>query len=186
MMLETADPIALPKLNVARAGHTLSVVDVSDSNRILWFAYAIGGFDGRRKSSSVERYILGERAWEVMADMKYARSGHGSVVVEKTIYVLGGKSSYVVLNCCEFMHAQSDTWTTISPMKHARANFGSTYLDPYIIVVGGWDGSRWLDTVEAYDPRIDAWRDLAALPFPKSSMGCLILRKCPSEFENDS
>lgn len=177
MNIEDPRPHLLPKLNHKRANHAIAVIDLSNSERLLWFAFVFGGFDGERKSASVERYVLGKPSWDVMSDMPVARSGHCAVAVDRTIYVLGGRSGYRVLNDCNSMHVQSDTWRFARPMHQARCNFGAVYVGTFILVVGGWDGTRALASVEAYDPRIDTWRRVCSLPSPKQRVGLVVLRK---------
>ncbi|CUG94048.1 Hypothetical protein, putative, partial [Bodo saltans] len=123
----TSRPFLLPRMNIKRANHAIAVLDLSNSERLMWFAYVFGGFDGERKSSSVERYVAGKSSWEVMEDMPLARSGHAAVVVDRTIYVLGGRSGYKVLHEVHSMHVQSDHWRNVRPMHHARCNFGAVY-----------------------------------------------------------
>jgi hypothetical protein len=172
-------PMLLPKLNIARASHSLVVVDASTPTRLHWIAYAVGGFDGSAKCAVVERYVLGENRWEIMQSMSAPRSGHCAVAHNRTVYVFGGRSGYRVTNTGEFMHVQTDTWAQTKPMRVPRASFGCVSLNPYIIVAGGWNGTEWVASVEAYDPRIDVWRDVAALPFPKSMLGLAVLTRRP-------
>jgi hypothetical protein len=175
--LNTSRPFLLPRMNVKRANHAIAVLDLSNSERLMWFAYVLGGFDGERKCSSVERYVAGKSSWEVMEDMPVARSAHAAVVVDRTVYVLGGRSGYKVLPDVHSMHVQSDHWRNVRPMHQARCNFGAVYVGSFLVVVGGWDGTRLLDSVEAYDPRIDAWRKVTSLPHPKQHIGLVVLRK---------
>lgn len=184
MNLATSTPMLLPKLNVSRACHAIAIVDLSNTERLLWFAFVFGGFDGERKSSSVERYVLGKGTWEVMNDMPRARSGHCAVTVDRTIYVIGGRSGYRVLADADVVHVQSDQWRTIKPMFQPRANFGAVYVGTLIVVVGGWDGVKYLNSVEAYDPRIDTWRRVCTLPSPKQYLGLVVLRRLERDKEN--
>ena len=183
MDMSRSTPLLLPKMNVARASHSLVVVDVSTPTRLFWFAYAIGGFDGTTKSAVVERYVLGEAKWEIMQSLSIPRSGHCSVAHNRTVFVFGGRSGYKVTDTGEFMHVQTDTWLPTKAMRSARASFGCVSLDPYIIVAGGWNGVAWIAAVEAYDPRIDVWRDVVSLPSPKSMMGLSVLTKRPDPAE---
>lgn len=177
MDFQTSRPFLLPKMNIKRANHAIAVLDLSNADRLMWFAYVFGGFDGQRKSSSVERYVAGKGSWEVMENMPVARAGHAAVAVDRTMYVLGGRSGYSVLADVHSMHVQSDHWRNVKPMHHARCNFGAVYVGSFLVVVGGWDGTRLLDSVEAYDPRIDVWRKVTSLPHPKQHIGLVVLRK---------
>lgn len=55
----------------ARLGVGVAVV-----NRLL---YAVGGFDGARRTASVENYHPENNCWTELAHMKYARSGAGQI-----------------------------------------------------------------------------------------------------------
>ena len=57
----------------ARLGVGVAVV-----NRLL---YAVGGFDGARRSNSVECYHPENNCWTEVATMHYARSGAGEGIL---------------------------------------------------------------------------------------------------------
>jgi len=52
--------------------------------------YAIGGFSGHHRLSSVEKYSLTEPNWSFVAEMMCPRSNFASVIAENTIYAIGG------------------------------------------------------------------------------------------------
>lgn len=171
----------IPSLNIPRANHTLAVIDASNAYRILWFAYVMGGFDGKTKTAAVERYVLGSDHWEVMKPMTVARSAPASCVTDRCVFVLGGRVGYTVSATCEKMHTQTDVWVRMAPMRQARCCFTASVLKNFIFAVGGWDGAQWLNSVEAYDTKLDVWRAVVNLPSPKLGYGVCLLPKLPED-----
>lgn len=51
--------------------------------------YVIGGFD--EESSNVIKFNLNSLKWEQVASLKAPRSKFGCAVVDKSIFILGGK-----------------------------------------------------------------------------------------------
>jgi hypothetical protein len=171
----------IPSMNIPRANHTVAIIDASNAYRILWFAYAIGGFDGKTKTAAVERYVLGSDHWEVMKPMTVARSAPASCVTDRCVFVLGGRVGYTVSASCEKMHTQTDVWQRMAPMRQARCCFTASVLKNFIFAVGGWDGAQWLNSVEAYDTKLDVWRAVVNLPSPKLGYGVCLLLKLPDD-----
>ena len=51
--------------------------------------YAVGGFDGSRQLTSVERYDPSKDSWEEVAPLLRARSGVGVAVIDDNLFALG-------------------------------------------------------------------------------------------------
>lgn len=174
----------LPPLSIPRANHAQCVLDASNAYRLLWVAYALGGFDGSTKTAAVERYVLGQKQeWEVMKPMLLARSAAAAVAIDRSVFALGGRVGYSVTNTCEKMHTQTDDWQMIKPMRQPRCCFSACTLrnNSYIVVAGGWDGSSWIGSCEAYDLKLDVWRAMVNLPSPKLGYGLCVSRSLPAD-----
>lgn len=60
-------------------------VGVTVVNRLL---YAIGGFDGKNRLQSVERYNPDEDSWTYVAEMSTPRSGAGKYLSKSSLHSL--------------------------------------------------------------------------------------------------
>lgn len=158
--------LELPPLQVARSSLCVAIVDRSSAAQTQWMAFAIGGFNGTRKTAIVERYILGRDCWEITNPMSTPRSGFATAVVDRSIYAIGGRSGYAVVSSAETMHAQTNQWAPVGSMNLARAMHSAVFYDNHIIVVGGWTGQEWTGSVERYDLAHDKWVSIVALPVP--------------------
>lgn len=58
--------------------------------------YALGGYNGRNRMNSVERYDPEKNQWELITPMQKQRSDASAATVYDKIYIVGGKLD------CEF------------------------------------------------------------------------------------
>lgn len=63
--------------------------------------YVCGGFDGQSRLRSLEVYHPKIDEWRILEDMTTAREGAGLVVVDDTLYCLGGYDGFHLLNSME-------------------------------------------------------------------------------------
>lgn len=101
-----------------------------------------------------------------------------TVVLDKTIYVLGGKIGDVFMKSTErylpkiFLYiinkilkdksfdrydTESDTWTELAPMSSERSFAAAANLSGIIFVMGGRDATNWHRSVEYYLPHSNKW-----------------------------
>lgn len=127
--------------------------------------YVIGGYNrsiGRRWTESktlvtVERLDTYKRVWKPLQHMKFSRSGHGVVVLNSLIYVVGGESDCMILDHGEVYDPISNEWSMISSMNQPRCVLGACAVDGYMFVFGGWVGAEIGNTIERYDPVENKW-----------------------------
>ncbi|KAL6437290.1 hypothetical protein ACFW04_005064 [Cataglyphis niger] len=126
----------------------------SPGSRLL---YAIGGFDGKDRLSSVECYHPENDEWTMVPAMKCNRSGAGVASLGQYIYVIGGYDGKSQLNSVERYDTERDVWENVSSVSIARSALSVTVLDGKLYAMGGYDGSTFLNIVEIYDSSQDQW-----------------------------
>jgi hypothetical protein len=71
--------------------------------------YVLGGWSGGRSMSSCERYVCGENRWEALHPLPRACSQTSGVVVESSLYALGGHDGKD-LDLVQKLSLESLTW----------------------------------------------------------------------------
>jgi len=108
--------------------------------------------------------------------MNQTRKEHASVLLQNSVYVLGGYDGTLnsFLNSCERYDLETDEWKPVAPMWIAKCAFGATTVaNRYIFAVGGYDGHERLNTIEKYDSKLDKWVLLdVQLKQPLSNSAC--------------
>lgn len=153
----------LPSLNYERAN--LAAVVKGDT---IWV------FGGRHMNSmvaTVERYVVGASAWEVVGTMPEPRMGLGAVRLGDDIYLFGGKRSMgmygLPLDRVDIYHLRTGDWSEGPNLIQARAHFGYALNNDTLICAGG----SYLDplsTAEQYTIS-DGWSGLPGLDEPRSN-----------------
>ncbi|MED6234254.1 hypothetical protein ATANTOWER_025446 [Ataeniobius toweri] len=82
-----------------------SRVGVAVVNGLL---YAIGGYDGQSRLSTVEVYNPETDGWTRVSSMNSQRSAMGTVVIDGHIYVCGGYDGKSSLNSVECYSPETD------------------------------------------------------------------------------
>lgn len=98
--------------------------------------YAIGGFDGTERLSSVECYHPENDEWTMVSSMKCSRSGAGVASLGQYIYVIGGYDGNSQLNSVERYDTEHDVWEYISSVSIARSALSVTVLDGKLYAMG--------------------------------------------------
>ena len=88
------------------------------------------------------------------------------------IYVMGGHSSWKVLDFVERYEWPGNKWCQLSPLLVDRMGAGATVLEGQPIVIGGYSNeSGYLSSVEMYDSLIDSWTFIAPMRAKRSYPG---------------
>jgi hypothetical protein len=72
--------------------------------------YVLGGMDDIFFLSECERYVCAENRWEALPPLPTACWGSSGVVVESSLYALGGTSKYKTLDLVQKLSLESLTW----------------------------------------------------------------------------
>ncbi|KAL6731700.1 hypothetical protein Aduo_002536 [Ancylostoma duodenale] len=130
-----------------------SVAVSLDNDSILLF----GGWDESRTMETVFRLHLNKEhnshGVTMEAILPYEVEGHGCVMHEGYVYIVGGYDGVSVVNTI-IRYSVADRTSEILPVRlmTARENLVcEVVFDRYIIVMAGWDGRRSLDSVEVFE-----------------------------------
>ena len=94
------------------------------------------------------------------------------VVVDKTIYALGGHDGMNYLSSVEVTTLTDNEWKPIAPMSQARYKFSAAKLDRYIFVTGGWNGGP-LNSPEKHDTKTHRWTWVAGMKETRRAPGMI-------------
>lgn len=102
--------------------------------------------------------------WSAMAPMKQKRIHFCSLVLNDTIYALGGlyksdgfKFQYT-LDCCERYDRLQNSWSTIKPLTNGRYGASAALYNNCIFIAGGMNEDKTvLQSVEKYNPQSNTW-----------------------------
>ncbi|NXP77352.1 KLH35 protein, partial [Ramphastos sulfuratus] len=132
--------------------------------------YAVGGFDGFYRLSSVECYDTFSNSWATLAPLPQAVSSAAVVSCLNKLYVLGGAVDDTTnTDKVQCYDPQDNKWTLLSPTPFYQRCISAVCLDDIIYVVGGL-----LSKIFSYDPRNDSWQEAATLPGPLESCGLTV------------
>ena len=131
--------------------------------------FALGGYDGARDLSSVERLIDVDKEWEEVQPMMSPRSLFAAVNCNEEIYVIGGQyvndnGKAVTLKSVEKYIPSRDKWVSVCEMEVERCAHAACLLNNKIFVVGGQDKDNELvKQVDCYDPSAERWTTVSEI-----------------------
>ena len=127
-------------------------------------------------SNAVYEISISNFRIQLRKPMKQTRKEHGSVYVNKCVYVLGGYDTFSsnFLSTCEKFNPDKNDWTFIKNMNIAKCAFAVTAVNnKHIYTFGGYDGKERLNIIEKYDLVSDVWSIFnIKLPNPLSNGAC--------------
>jgi hypothetical protein len=82
-------------------------------------------------------YIAQSDRWEARNPLPTARSGHGAVILDNKIFVMGGEGTNRVFGQNEAYDISKDSWEQYAPMPTPRHGLGAVVLGRSIYVAGG-------------------------------------------------
>jgi hypothetical protein len=74
------------------------------------YVYVLGGLTGSRTMKECERFVYAESRWEDLPALLLACYSPSAVVLENSLYVLGGNASYGYLNKIQKLSLHTLTW----------------------------------------------------------------------------
>ena len=115
--------------------------------------------------------------------MLLARRWAGALVVEDTVFVIGGiggkggtyEKRLDSVESLELTEDGAKRWRQLAPMSTPRSSHTCEVMDGLIYVVGGGDGKDWLCSAEVYDPKKNVWRSIADLSAKRWKCGLVEL-----------
>ena len=131
--------------------------------------YVIGG---QGSWCSVQIYNPNSDKWRQAASMKTCRAGHGAVVLQDHIYVIGGHDGEVCLNSVECYNPVTDKWAEVSNMHKVRRFAATATACEKIVVVGGF-GDMTVRTIEhsceIFKPSTNEWSLVSSPGCPRAA-----------------
>ncbi|XP_071787689.1 kelch-like protein 28 [Asterias amurensis] len=133
---------------------------------------AIGGKNGLFATlDSVEVYHRDKDVWTEVAPLSCRRQECAAVVVQQTLYVIGGVVSELRNgsmyrhhdNSTECWTPKTNSWRKVASMHLSRSNHGVAVLNGKIYALGGVTGKLYLRSVECYDPMTNQWKTVAPM-----------------------
>jgi len=152
--------------------------------------YLLGGEEvdpesptGSRTVNRVTRYDCEKERWSGGPSMLLARRWSGALVVDNTIYCIGGiggkggtyERRLETVECLELGEEGGRRWRPLSSMSTPRSSHTCEVMDGLIYVVGGGDGKDWLSSAEVYDPKKNSWRTISDLSAKRWKCGLVEL-----------
>ena len=137
----------LPYNSIARSCHSVAFYDS--------FIYLIGGYDGNRSLSSVERFDFLTKKWENMKPMLDRRTSLNAITIidkDPSIYVIGGIKNNHLMNSVDMYNIRSNQWTRHGELMYGRSGSQSFLLQNRedILILGGM-GSSVILQIEIYN-----------------------------------
>ena len=93
-------------------------------------------------------------------------------------YVVGGHSSWNILDSVEHYEWPGNKWCHLSPLRMERMGASAVLLDAHPVILGGYNRtSGYLSSVEMYDPLIDKWTLVSSMRSRRSYLGAVAIGK---------
>ncbi|NXP50606.1 KLH10 protein, partial [Heliornis fulica] len=138
--------------------------------------FAIGGWSGRRPTSTMETYDARADKWlNIPCQQESPIAYHGTVYLKGFIYVIGGSDSLDCFNSVKRFDPLHKTWQQVAPMHWRRCYVSVTVLNNLIYAMGGFDGHTLLNTAERYEPETNQWTLIAPMHQQRSDANATTL-----------
>lgn len=92
------------------------------------YIYVVGGFDGTRQLSSVERYDTENNVWTMVAPIKVARSALSLTVLDEKLYAMGGFDGHNFVAIVEVYDSKLNRWEDGTPLTSGRSGHASAVI----------------------------------------------------------
>ncbi|XP_067128423.1 kelch-like protein 20 [Centruroides vittatus] len=140
-------------MNVARSELGLATLD--------GYIYAVGGWEGVSRLSSVERYDPVTNKWQFVASMKISLTSPAVVAHQGLLYVTGGAvlEDGDGIDLVQCYNPRTNSWNEVAPMLIARSGSAICVVKNLIYVLGGWHASTEnTNKVECFNPKKNEWQ----------------------------
>jgi len=131
--------------------------------------YIAGGFDSTdTQTNRAYRYDPSHDTWERIADLPASRHHMPLVVLNDTLYAVGGLQGDTAFDAVATMwmyRVDRNRWEERAPLPKPRGASAAGIVDGKIVVVGGF-GTKYklLDSITVYDPTTNHWTNRAPIP----------------------
>ncbi|TRY73581.1 hypothetical protein TCAL_05038 [Tigriopus californicus] len=144
------------------------------------FVLGIGGWNANPNgpTTRVEVLNIRQQKWSLCPRLALPepRAYHGSIVLNKSLFIFGGYDGVDYLNDCIAFDLISKVWTQKPLMNDPRCYISAACVSGKIYAIGGYDGTQRLREVEAFDPVLNCWVSLSPMRFVRSD-ACAVAHK---------
>ncbi|XP_054456688.1 kelch-like protein 10 [Anoplopoma fimbria] len=125
---------------------------------------AIGGWEKDTLTNRIELYDVRADRWTKMSvSMEDRRVFHGCVVLNGSVYCIGGYDGGDYLSSVRILDLVTQTWQEARPMHKPRLQVSVVALNGCIYAMGGCDQLGKLRTTERYQPDTGQWTMMAPM-----------------------
>jgi N-acetylneuraminic acid mutarotase len=129
--------------------------------------YVVGGINTKNEATKlVYRYDPTTDQWERLRDLADYRHHMPLVVLDDTLYAIGGYSppNFTPTSSVFAYDESHDVWIGHERLPEPRGASAAVAVDGKIIVVGGVGLNGHIDSIAIYDPVTDTWKHGAPIP----------------------
>ncbi|XP_699490.4 kelch-like protein 35 [Danio rerio] len=132
--------------------------------------YVVGGYNGRERVSTVERYSPHENSWISVSELPLPVSSAALASCCGKLYVIGGAiSDHANTNQVQCYDPLTDSWSSVSPCPFSHRSISAVSLNGSIYVAGGL-----MEHIYCYTPSKDCWSPAAKLPVRVEGCGLTV------------
>ncbi|KAL1462179.1 hypothetical protein MTO96_027194 [Rhipicephalus appendiculatus] len=152
--------------------------------------YAMGGYDGRNRQNTAEKFDHRTNQWTMIAPMHAQRSDACATTHDGYVYVTGGFSGKECLSSAESgtnrlfsaekYNPETNTWTSLPNMYTPRSNFAIAIIDNLVFAIGGFNGQSTTNLVECYDPSTNQWCEATDMNEARSALAACVISGLPN------
>ncbi|OWF46852.1 kelch-like protein 10 [Mizuhopecten yessoensis] len=139
--------------------------------------FVVGGWSGGSPTNVVETYDPRADKWTVCDTVDtYHRAYHGTVTLDKRIYIIGGFDGVEYFNTVLCFNPMTMAWSDSANMHSKRCYVSTAVLDDTIYAMGGYNGHDRLKTVEKYQPTSNQWSIVTEMGHERSDANATSLK----------
>ncbi|KAL4608741.1 kelch-like protein 35 [Arapaima gigas] len=132
--------------------------------------YAVGGYNGYQRLSSVECYNTYDNQWVEVAPLPLPVSSAALAACAGKLYVIGGAASDTCnTNKVQCYDPVTNQWNDVAASPFSQRCTSAATLNDTIYIAGGL-----LNNIYSYSPKLDIWNKVADLPMKVESCGMTV------------
>ncbi|XP_052828126.1 kelch-like protein 10 isoform X1 [Octopus bimaculoides] len=139
--------------------------------------FVFGGWSGRYATNLMETYDSRANRWMKCKGVKSDfRAYHGSCVLDRYVYIIGGFDGMEYFNSVRCLDTTSQEWKEVGPMHNRRCYVSAAVLNNEIYAIGGYNGVVRQKTAERYNKENNQWTYITSMNSARSDAAATVLR----------
>ncbi|GAB1606106.1 kelch-like protein 10 [Argonauta hians] len=139
--------------------------------------FVFGGWSGRYATNLMETYDSRANRWMKCKTVKSDfRAYHGSCVLDRFVYIIGGFDGMEYFNSVRRFDTSSHVWKEVGPMHNRRCYVSVAALNNEIYAIGGYNGVVRQKTAERYNKDSNQWSYIMSMNSARSDAAATVLR----------